>query len=210
VTQHPAAPRSRLTGQQRRESILGVATEVFAEMGYQRARTSDIAAKVGVSEPVIFQNFGSKAALFAAVVDRAGTQICTILEQAVDQGGSVANLVTAWLTPQLIEAAHAPGGFGAVFADSAWATEPEVAAAARDARQRIAAGLTALLDRGQREGDIRPDLDPAAAAWWLLSLAATQRLRAADMPHYRATEAGVFEMTRNALLANDRTGTAPR
>ena len=58
---------TRLPAAERRETILRAATEVFAQAGYRAGKVSDVAARVGVSEPVIFQNFGSKAALFAAV-----------------------------------------------------------------------------------------------------------------------------------------------
>src|SRR5487761_1059701 len=61
------ARRTRLTAGQRRETILEAATEVFAASGYRAGKVSDVAARIGVTEPVIFQNFGSKAALFAAV-----------------------------------------------------------------------------------------------------------------------------------------------
>ncbi|HEY2265019.1 MAG TPA: helix-turn-helix domain-containing protein, partial [Streptosporangiaceae bacterium] len=57
--------RTRLNAAQRRESILAAAVEVFSAAGYRAGKVSDVAALVGVSEPVIFQNFGSKAALFA-------------------------------------------------------------------------------------------------------------------------------------------------
>lgn len=50
---------------ERRETILRAAAEVFAQAGYRAGKVSDVAARVGVTEPVIFQNFGSKAALFA-------------------------------------------------------------------------------------------------------------------------------------------------
>ena len=57
------ARRTRMTAEQRRTSILDAATEVFAAAGYRAGKVSDVAARVGVTEPVIFQNFGSKAAL---------------------------------------------------------------------------------------------------------------------------------------------------
>ena len=49
---------------QRRESILVAATQVFAVQGYRRGTVATIAERIGVSEPVVFQNFGTKAALF--------------------------------------------------------------------------------------------------------------------------------------------------
>src|SRR5579859_5911224 len=66
--------RTRLSAAERRETILRAAAEVFAEAGYSAAKVSDVAARVGVSEPVVFQNFGSKAALFSAVVERAAAE----------------------------------------------------------------------------------------------------------------------------------------
>jgi AcrR family transcriptional regulator len=41
---------------------------VFSEVGYSRASTKQIAERAGVAEPLLFRNFGSKAALFAEVV----------------------------------------------------------------------------------------------------------------------------------------------
>jgi AcrR family transcriptional regulator len=72
--------RTRLSAAERRETILRAATEVFAEAGYRAGKVSDVAARVGVTEPVIFQNFGSKAALFAAVLERAAADIRASLD----------------------------------------------------------------------------------------------------------------------------------
>src|ERR1700726_4056502 len=74
------AQRTRLSAAERRETILRAAAEVFAESGYRSAKVSDVAARVGVTEPVIFQNFGSKAALFAAVVQRAAAEVSASLD----------------------------------------------------------------------------------------------------------------------------------
>src|SRR5579872_6395438 len=75
--------RTRLPAAERRETILRAAAEVFAESGYRAAKVSDVAARVWVSEPVIFQNFGSKAALFAAVIGRAAAQARDALDELV-------------------------------------------------------------------------------------------------------------------------------
>src|SRR3954453_5120864 len=80
--------RTRLSAAQRRESILAAAAEVFSAAGYRAGKVSDVAARVGVSEPVIFQNFGSKAALFAAVVDRVAGDVQAELERLAEQAGS--------------------------------------------------------------------------------------------------------------------------
>ena len=66
-----APGRTRVAAVERRETILRAAAEVFAEVGYRAGKASDIAVRVSVTEPVILQNFGSKAALFAAVIEHA-------------------------------------------------------------------------------------------------------------------------------------------
>jgi AcrR family transcriptional regulator len=83
-----APARRRLPAAERRESILRAAAEVFAQAGYRAAKVSDVAERVGVTEPVIFQNFGSKAALYAAVLDRMAGQTQAGLEALTDHHGS--------------------------------------------------------------------------------------------------------------------------
>jgi AcrR family transcriptional regulator len=184
----PAKPtgvrRSRLTAEQRRESIIEAAAAVFAEVGYQRGKTSEVAARVGVTEPVVFQNFGSKAALYAVVVERAARDLAqTISAVAHEDGGKVSVHLGHMLSPQHMIALHAPGSAGYLFADAMTLTaEPEIEQAARRGINVLAEAVTATLRKGQSDGDIRADLDPEAAAWWVLSLLASHRFRDVVMP----------------------------
>src|SRR5215470_17106139 len=98
VNKTAPARRARLPAEQRRESILDAATEVFAAAGYRAGKVSDVAARVGVTEPVIFQNFGSKAALYAAVLDRVAGRIRAELQDLARQYGSASDLLAHVLT----------------------------------------------------------------------------------------------------------------
>ena len=62
--------RVRMAAPQRREQLIGVARQVFAERGYQGAAIEEIADRAGVSKPVVYQHFGGKEGLYAVVVDR--------------------------------------------------------------------------------------------------------------------------------------------
>lgn len=62
--------RKRLSGEERRESIIDAAIGVFARDGYNGARTQDIAKAAKVSEALVFRHFQSKAALYRAVLRR--------------------------------------------------------------------------------------------------------------------------------------------
>jgi AcrR family transcriptional regulator len=61
-------PRRRLTGEQRRATILLAAKSVFGEAGYHETTTRDIAAAAGVSEALLYQHFPGKRQLFEELV----------------------------------------------------------------------------------------------------------------------------------------------
>jgi AcrR family transcriptional regulator len=69
-TTAPAPARVRMTGTQRREQLLDVGRALFASKGFDGTTTEEIAAKAGVSKPVVYEHFGGKEGLYAVVVDR--------------------------------------------------------------------------------------------------------------------------------------------
>jgi AcrR family transcriptional regulator len=68
----PIAPvaRVRMTGTERRQQLLTVARELFAEKGFDGASIEEIAHRAGVSKPVVYEHFGGKEGIYAVVVDR--------------------------------------------------------------------------------------------------------------------------------------------
>src|SRR5688572_8880752 len=59
-----------MTGKERREQLLDVGRGLFAERGYDGTAVEEIAARAGVSKPVVYEHFGGKEGLYAVVVDR--------------------------------------------------------------------------------------------------------------------------------------------
>lgn len=195
------ARRTRLTAGQRRESILEAATEVFAAAGYRAGKVSDVAARVGVTEPVIFQNFGSKAALYAAVLDRMAGQTRAELQALTGHHGSAPELLAHVLSPPPGSQPHGPGAHHVLFADAATlAADPDLAEPARRAARTVADHLAGLVRRGQADGGIRADADPEAAAWLVLSVLSARPLRAAAMPDPDRLEGGVAALALQALV----------
>lgn len=62
--------RKRLTGEARREQILEAALQLFAERGFAGTSTRELAAHVGVTEPVLYRHFRSKEDLLREVARR--------------------------------------------------------------------------------------------------------------------------------------------
>jgi AcrR family transcriptional regulator len=68
-----------MTGKERREQLLDVSRRLFAERGLDGTSIEEIAAKAGVSKPVVYEHFGGKEGLYAVVVDR---EVSRFLEMA--------------------------------------------------------------------------------------------------------------------------------
>jgi AcrR family transcriptional regulator len=202
------ARRTRLTAEQRRETILAAATEVFAASGYRAGKVSDVAARIGVTEPVIFQNFGSKAALFAAVLDRVADDVRASLDAVSGHHESVASLLAHILGPGLdprdVTASHGPGAHRTLFADAAsLIADPEAGEAAARVARVVAGHLTDLVRRGQQDGSVRADVNPSAAAWLVLSVLSTRPLRAGAGDD-ASLEPNVDGLALSAILAPGR------
>ena len=59
-----------MTGKERRQQLLDVGRSLFAERGFEATSTEEIAARAGVSKPIVYEHFGGKEGLYAVVVDR--------------------------------------------------------------------------------------------------------------------------------------------
>lgn len=66
-----------MTGKQRREQLIRIGRTLFADRGFEGTTVEEIAAKAGVSKPVVYEHFGGKEGLYAVVVDR---EIRTLLD----------------------------------------------------------------------------------------------------------------------------------
>src|SRR5260221_5728439 len=58
----------RMTGDLRRQLILGAAKRCFARNGFAGTTTKSVAAAASISEGLLFQHFPSKSALYAEIL----------------------------------------------------------------------------------------------------------------------------------------------
>jgi AcrR family transcriptional regulator len=80
VTASVTAMRERrMTASERRNQLVEVGKEVFAELGYDGASVEEIAARAKVSKPIVYEHFGGKEGLYAVVVDRETSRLLTMI-----------------------------------------------------------------------------------------------------------------------------------
>jgi AcrR family transcriptional regulator len=136
----------------REAQILDITAEDIGRLGYAGLSVGEVAARVGVSKPLVYGYFGSKDGLYVACVQRAAS----VLGQAIDEAISgPANLQMAERTLEAILAAlqGRPHDWNVLF-DRSHPVSGPVADAARQARRRIseqtARGVVELAARGRR------------------------------------------------------------
>jgi AcrR family transcriptional regulator len=149
------------------ESLLAVAVAVFNERGYDGTSMEDLSRALGISKSSIYYHVDSKEDLLSLALDRA-----------LDGLFSVADEVKASDRPAMQRLEQLVRGSVQVLADRLpyvtlllrargnTATERRALARRREFDQ-IAADLVA---EAEREGDIRPDVDPAITARLLFGL----------------------------------------
>jgi AcrR family transcriptional regulator len=89
VEEAPSAggPRRRLSAEERRESILEAANEVFGEHGYEHVRIDDVANAAGISKALIYEHFESKQDLYSELMNRAAGDLLRVLVAAASAPG---------------------------------------------------------------------------------------------------------------------------
>lgn len=90
-----ARGRVRMSFSQRREQLISVAKQLFAERGFDATSIEEISARAKVSKPVVYEHFGGKEGLYAVVVDR---EVNALLEH-------ITNALTAGHPRELLEQA---------------------------------------------------------------------------------------------------------
>ena len=65
----------RLTAEERRSQLFGVALSLFAERGFAATTMDDIAEAAGVTKPLVYQHFDSKRALYLELMDVFSLQL---------------------------------------------------------------------------------------------------------------------------------------
>lgn len=77
------AARRRLAPEVRRRQVLDAAIAVFSEEGLHGASMDAIAARAGVSKPLVYAHGGTKDELFAACLAREADRLATTMTAAV-------------------------------------------------------------------------------------------------------------------------------
>jgi AcrR family transcriptional regulator len=152
---------------EREQQIVRLAIDEFASAGYAGASMAVIAARAGISKPLIYQYFGSKDGLYLACLHDVAGGLLDRLETAEHQvDDTVASRIYALRA--VLEALEPQPSAWQLLHDPSMPTTGEIAAAADDYRSRMRAIVASGSARFLRARGIRSRLDASAlTAVWL-------------------------------------------
>ena len=150
----PASAKS----EQRIRDILRVGREVFAEKGYERATTTEIAQRLSVSEATVFTYFHGKRALCERVITDWYDEIIAAIEAGLPRG-EPARVQLDWFirTHLRLFLIHGTGLCALVLSEGR-SKGQDFSGTLQPLQRRYTAPLMDLLARGQASGEFRQDL----------------------------------------------------
>ncbi|MFF3664463.1 TetR/AcrR family transcriptional regulator [Microtetraspora malaysiensis] len=162
-----------MTREDTRNRLFRSAVELIAEQGFSGTTVDAIAERAGVAKGTVFYNFGSKDALFAALLDHGIGRLSTSLAEAAEAaGGPAAPLarLDAVVLAQL-RFLDEYGPFARVLFGEMWRT------AWQDAVVRLREDALGVYERiladAVAAGELRADFDTGTAATALFGMVLT-------------------------------------
>lgn len=131
----------RLTRELRRERILSAAARVFAESGYDAAGMREVATAAGITTPVLYDHFPSKAQLYASLLE---SEVDSLLAgwAALPPSDTVEELLHSRVAAIFAWMETNERGWRMIFAEAP--VDPAVAEVHRRGQARATAQLTGL------------------------------------------------------------------
>ncbi len=153
--------RRRLDPERTRQAILDAAREAFAEHGLAGARVDAIAARTGTAKRMIYYYFGSKEGLYLAVLEQAYADIRDS-EGQLNVDRSPPEEAIRRLIAFTFDYDEAHPDFIRLVSNENMHHARYMARsdAIRDLNRGVIELLRRVLERGQREGVFRADIDP--------------------------------------------------
>ncbi|WP_354684275.1 TetR/AcrR family transcriptional regulator [Cupriavidus necator] len=144
--------------EQRIRDILRVSREVFAELGYERTTTTEIAQRLGISEGTVFTYFHGKRELCVRVIEDWYDEIIGTVEQGMPHGQSTKVQLEFFVRTHLRLFLIQGTGLCALVLSEGRARGPGLGEVFVPLQRRYTAPLMDLLARARDNGEIRDDL----------------------------------------------------
>jgi len=163
-----AVPRPDQTDE-KREKLTPIVAQAFAELGYRRATTAELARRCKVRENILYRLWPDKKAMFIASIDFVYEQAAATWKTLLDRADDAADTAVSLLA---YEAEHygETGLQRIVFAGLSETREPEIREALRKMYERFHRFIRGQVaaHRGTGRTEVHPD--ETVTAWAIVGL----------------------------------------
>ena len=141
----------------------------FAELGYRRATTAELAERCGVQEKALYRLWPDKRAMFLAALDQVFAESEALWEHLASERGQTGSTAERLLA---YEAEHHGEHrlYRIVFAGLSEADDPVIREALGGLYGRFQRLIQGQVERHRRGRKRAADLDPALSAWAIVGL----------------------------------------
>ncbi|UWQ24083.1 TetR/AcrR family transcriptional regulator [Leisingera aquaemixtae] len=164
-----ASKRERAIAQ-RRAQILEAALECFLENGYHQTGVRDIAKKAGVSLGNLYNHFPGKHDVLAEIAALERLELAPFLK-ILNRSSSAPKVLDKFLAAYAKHLADPDTVILTLEISGEAIRKPDIAAMFMDNREQLVAALTAVLERGIAEGDLRRLPVPRETAQLIIEVA---------------------------------------
>jgi AcrR family transcriptional regulator len=158
----------RLSGEERRGTILDAAIEEFAKQGFRGATTAALARAAGITEALLYRHFRSKRALFLGAVGHVLASVEREVETILGAHAHPVDALRELFTYFRRELRENPQFGHLIYVVATELRDPEFRREYLRYQDRILARIEEALRRWERDGYLRPSVEPRAVAWLIL------------------------------------------
>ena len=161
---------SRLPAAQRRAQLLQRAAKLFAERGYARATTAQLARSAGVTEPIIYRHFKSKRHLFVALIEQSGDETISMWKRHLKGAADPAERLRRLLGENPMVSPEGRDAYRVLLQAITEVDDPEICKAVNDHIHGLHRFLKEELEAAQREHRITSRFPADLVAWVLIDI----------------------------------------
>ena len=151
------------------KAILEAAEALFAEKGFDAVSMSAIAKLANTSKPNISHHFKNKNELYLAIMKTAVQRSSILLDTLEDAPGTFRQHLADFSAGQLNNILAHQRSTQLILRETLYGDSERGQEIARHVVGNVFSRLIAMVHQGQQEGEFRKDIDPALAAFMIVS-----------------------------------------
>lgn len=190
---------------EKRRALLPIVARTFAELGFRRTTTAELARRCGVQENILYRLWPDKKAMFIAAIGYVYDQSVAIWNRLLAQGAgqdTPAERLLSYESRHMGEFGH----YRIVFAGLSETDDPDVRAALSDMYRRFQGFVEEQIAAHRRRGRRRTTPEPGLAAWAVIGLGTVANIARELELLSDAERRRLFTAVGRLLLEGDSTG----